>query len=157
MADPFSVIAGTAGLLDVCFRIVKFLKETQAGAERIEEEITALLREVEALITVNESIKGVFVTELKPNPGPFTADSARVEGLWRNIGSNLQDCSTLVERLEVLVKEIIGKEGPKGVGKLDGFKKQLRKQSKNEEFHQLRLRLANHQSALQLLLSALIL
>lgn len=157
MADPFSVIAGTAGLLDVCFRIVKYLKETQAGAERIEEEITALLREVEALITVNESITGIFVTELKPSPELFATGSDRIDGIWRNIGSTLQDCSFLIERLEVLVREIIGKEGPKGVGKLDGFKKQMRKQSKNEEFHQLRLRLANHQSALQVSLSALVL
>lgn len=155
MADPFSIIAGTAGLLDVCFRIFKYLKETQAGSERIEEEITALLREIEALINVNESIKTVFVTELKPRPGPFAMNSARVEDLWRNIGSNLQNCRALVERLEVWVKEIIGKEGPKVVRKLDGFRKQMRKQSKNEDFQQLRLQIATHQSALHILLSAL--
>ncbi|MCJ1268890.1 hypothetical protein MMC22_008778 [Lobaria immixta] len=155
MADPFSVIAGTAGLLDVCFRIFKYLKKTQAGAAKIEDDITALLREIEALIAVNLSIKTVFVTELKPGPEPFAADSARVEVLWRNIGNNLQDCQALVEQLEALVREIIGKDGPKVVGKYDGFKKQMRKQSKNEDFHQVRLQLANHQSALQLLLSAL--
>lgn len=155
MADPFSIIAGTAGLLDVCFRIFKYLKETQAASERIEEEITALLREIEALINVNESIKTVFVTELKPRPGSSTTDSARVEGLWRNIGSNLQNCRALVERLEIWVKEIVGKEGPKIVRKLDGFRKQMRKQSKNEDFQQLRLQIANHQCALQILLSAL--
>lgn len=154
MADPFSVIAGTAGLLDVCFRIFTYLKETQVGAARIEDDIAALMREIEGLIAVNQSIKTVFETELKPGPEPFAAD-ARVEGLWRNIGNNLQDCQTLVQRLEALVRGIIGKGGPKVVGKIDGFKKQMRKQSKNEDFHQVRLQLANHQSALQLLLSAL--
>lgn len=152
MADPFSVIAGTAGLLDVCLRVFKYLKETQAGAERIEEEITILLREIEALIAVNDSIKSAFETELKSRPGPYVTD---IEGLWRNIGGNLWSCRALVERLEVHMKEIVGKEGPKVIGKLDGLRKQMRKQSKNEDFQQLRLQLASNQNALQISLSAL--
>ncbi|MCJ1462094.1 hypothetical protein MMC07_000694 [Pseudocyphellaria aurata] len=152
MADPFSVIAGTAGILDVCFRVIKYLKETRAGAERIEEEITGLLREIEALIAVNDSIKCAFETELKAHPGPYVAD---IEDLWKNIGSNLWSCRALVERLEVYMKEIIGKEGPKVIGKRDGLRKQMRKQSKKEDFQQLRLQLASHQNALQISLSAL--
>lgn len=155
MADPFSIISGSVAIIDVCFCVFKYLKETKAGAERIEEEITALLREIEALITVNESIKNVFTTELKPCPGPLATDSAHVDSLWRNIGSNLQGCRPLVERIEIVVKEIVGKKGPRVVGKLDGFGKQIRKQSKNEELNQLRLQLTSYQNALQILLSAL--
>ncbi|KAI9767400.1 MAG: hypothetical protein M1839_004504, partial [Geoglossum umbratile] len=48
-----------------------------------------------------------------------------------------------------LVKVIIGKVGLKGPGKVDGIKKHLRKQSKDDELHQLRHQLANYQSSLQ--------
>lgn len=154
MADPFSIIAGSAGLLDVCWRVFTYLKNVQAAAARVEEEITALLHEIEALILVNESIKDVFAAELKGSAGASVADPARLENLWRNTGRILEDCRATVEKLEELVKTIIGKEGSK-VGRFDGFRKQARKQSKDEDFLQLRRQLTNYQGALQLLLTAL--
>ena len=155
MADPFSIIAGTAGLLDICWRVASYLKQVQAASDKVEEVIAALSHEIEALISVNESLEGVWAAEEKASPGTSLAGSSRVENLWRNTGTILRDCRATVEKLELLVKEIIGKEGPKVTGKFDGIKNQLRKQSKDEEFHQLRHQLTNYQNSLQLLLTAL--
>ena len=35
MADYFSVIAGAAGLADVCIRLAKFLKEAKDGFQKV--------------------------------------------------------------------------------------------------------------------------
>lgn len=155
MADPFSVIAASAGLLDVCWRVLAYLKNVQAAAAKVEEEIAALLHEIEALISVNVSIRDLFAAELQETSGALAADPARLQNLWRNAGRILQDCRDTVEKLEDLVKTIIGNENPKRIRRFDGFKKQLRKQSKDEDFLQLRRQLTNYQGALQLLLTAL--
>lgn len=176
MADPFSIIAGSAGLLDILFRIGSYLKNVQAGASKVEGDISELLHQVEVLIAVNESIKRVIAAEVphsnnatSPNPtdsshvspasvpesNVSTNDAARSEALRRDICSILVDCRDVVEKLENLVKEILGKEGPKVLSKLDGFKKQLRKQSKDEEFRHLRHKMTTYQDALQVMLTAL--
>jgi hypothetical protein len=60
-----------------------------------------------------------------------------------------------VQKLEALLKEVIGKIGPKVMGKFDGIKKQLRKQSKDQDYMEVRHRLSNYQAAgLQMLLIA---
>lgn len=153
--DPFSIAAGTAGLLDVCWRVISYLHEVQASANKVEEEIASLLKEVEALYVVNKAIDGVWAAEQKVIPGASLADPGRVESLWRNVGTILQDCQRTVEKLEISVKGIIGKEGAKVASKLDGIRKQLRRQSKDGELHQLRAQLTNYQSSLNVLLTAL--
>ena len=155
MVDPFSIATGTAGLLDVCWRVISYLREVQTSASKVEEEIASLLREVEALYVVNKAIDAVWAAEQKAIPGVSLANPDRVESLWCNVGTTLQDCRITVEKLEISVKEIIGKEGAKVASKLDGIRKQLRKQSKDGELHHLRARLANYQSSLNVLLAAL--
>ncbi len=155
MAEPFSIIAGTFGIADLCWRVIDYLRKVQSAAGRVEDEIVALLHEVEALVTVNESIERVWATERGRSPRKSLSDSGRVDSLWRNAGTILQDCRATLERLESLVTEVIGKDGPKVTGKLDGIKKQLRKQTKAEEFNQVRHQLASYQSSLQVLLTAL--
>jgi len=152
MADPLSIAAATAGLLDVSWRIVSYLRDVQAGAAAIESDLAALQKELEALLSVNESIRDIFTAELHENPAVLAVDPKR---LWHNTGRLLQDCRTVVDGLEALLSEIIGSEGPKIFRKLDGFRKQLRRQQKNEELNSLRAQLHTSQGALQLLLTSL--
>jgi hypothetical protein len=155
MADPFSIVAGSGSLLDVCWRIISYVRHVQAGAARVEEEVAALSHEIESMISVNQSLRVVFTTEQKASLGTSLADSVHVESLWRNVGQNLQGCQAIAEKLEGLLKGIIGKDGSKSPGKLENLKKQLRRQSKDEEFHQLRHQLMIYQNSLQLSLTAL--
>lgn len=155
MADPFSILAGTAGLLDVSWRVASYLKDLHGAAAKVEDDIAALLHEIEALISVNEAIKDIFSADLQPRPDLDSASSTGLGKLWEGIGRILQDCRATIEKLEIVVKDIIGKEGPRVTGKVDGFRKQMRKQSKNEELAQFRLQLANYHGALQVLLTAL--
>jgi hypothetical protein len=155
MADPFSILTGTASLLDISWRLVSFLSQVQAAAGHVEEDITNLSHEIAALISVNEAIEALYAAERGAALNASVSDSGRIETLWSNTGAVLKICRDTVEKLERLVKGIIGKDGLKVTGKLDGFKKLLRKESKDAEFQQLRQILTNQQNSLQMLLIAL--
>lgn len=159
MADPFSIIAGTAGLIDVCWRFGSYLHHVQAGAAKIEDEIQILSRDIEALRIINETIRASY----KELPGYLSAkieSSKHVERLWRNVSSNLESCRLIVEELEALVKTIVGKEPSKDeskiMRKLGTFKMQLRKQSREGEFSKLQSRLTTYYNTIQLMLDLII-
>jgi hypothetical protein len=151
MADPFSIIVGTAGLLDVCYRVASYLIEVQAAAGKVEGELDRLSREIESLIQVNQALE-LWARESQVFPNTSLADSQRLERLWLNVANLLRGCRETVEELDDLLKKIIGKKGSKFIGKLDGVKKVLRRQSKEKEFLELRRQLAHYHSSLQLLL-----
>ena len=160
MSDPFSIVIGTIGLIDVCWRFAAYLRNAYAGTAQTEDEIAGLLREIESLTSVNETIKASY----EDFQGTFSQEAAlsnQAANLWHNISSNLKDCRTIVEELELLVRAIIGKErpdkGPIVARRFDGFRKQLRKQSKEGDFDKLRSRLDTYQSTLQLMLDLVIL
>ena len=159
MTDPFSILAGTAGLIDVCWRFGSYLHDVQAGAAKIEDEIGILARDIEALRVVNETVRASY----KELPGYLNTEiesSKHVERLWRNVSSNLENCRPIVEELEALVKAIVGKEPRKDVSKimrkLGGFRKQLRKQAREGDFTKLQNRLATYYNTIQLMLDLII-
>ncbi|KAI9713724.1 MAG: hypothetical protein M1812_006562 [Candelaria pacifica] len=155
MADPFSIVAGTVSLLDVCWRVGSYLSKVKAGAGKIEQDLATLSNEVNALITVNKSIQALWDANKDPPPGIPRSDAERIEGLWQDINLALRGCRGVMDNLSNLVEEIIGKGGPSVQGRRDGIKKVLRKQSKSEEILEIRHQLSSHQGSLQLTLSAL--
>lgn len=155
MADPFSIAAGSASLAEISWRVVIYLKNVQAVAARVEDELATLSKEIESLISVNSSLEDVWASEQKASLATSVADTVRVESIWQNVGTNLQDCRVVVEKLDGLLKGVTGKAGLQSAGKFDNLKKQLRRQSKDEEFRRLRDSLTTHQNSLQLLLTAL--
>lgn len=159
MADPFSIIAATFGLIDVCWRFGSYLRDVQAGAAKVEDEIEGLSRDIEALRVVNETIRASY-RELPSYRNSNIENSKHVERLWRNVSSNLQNCRPIVEELEALVRGIIGKEPPKDestiMRKLGGFKKQLRKQAREGDFNKLQTRLSTCYNTIQLTLDLII-
>ncbi|KAL9629597.1 MAG: hypothetical protein Q9164_006813, partial [Protoblastenia rupestris] len=155
MADPFSIVAGTAGILDVSFRVCKYLKTFRSAVASVELELSALLHDIEALIQVDKSIQQAFTVNLHLLDPQNTPGNAHIDlnNVWQHISTNLSDTQKVLSRLEeLLVEEVIGKDGLGVVSRWDAFKKQLRKQSKEGEFQQLRQRVNNHQGTLQVLL-----
>ena len=155
MTDPFSIIVGTASLIDVCWRFGSYLHGIQAGAAKIDDEIETLSRDIEALRVINETIRDSY----KELPGYLSSEierSKHVERLWRNVSSNLESCRLIVEELELLVEGIMGKEPAKKESKImrkfGGFRKQLRKQSREGEFNKLQPRLNTYYNTIQLML-----
>lgn len=154
MSDPFSIVAGTVGLLDVCFRIGKYLYDAKIGADRVDEGIEALSHQIEAIRSVTKFIQSVFEADL-----PYATDTVAkspdgIESLWEEIGKNVTSCQVTLAKLFTLIELIVGKESPKVLSKLDGLRRYLRKQAKEEEFAALRQQLSDYHHALQTLLTS---
>ncbi|KAH6672293.1 tetratricopeptide repeat domain-containing protein [Halenospora varia] len=153
--DPFSAIAGSVGLIDVCFRVGSYLKSVEESAGKVEEEIAALSHDIDTLVGVYESLEEIWLAHQNLLSGAEKPDAMYANNLWRDVFANLKDCRKTVEKLEILLEGIVGKNGPKVTSKLDGIRKQLRLQSREAELDQIRHRLTNSQASLQLLLTAL--
>jgi hypothetical protein len=150
MADPFSILASSVGLLDVLVRCGNCIKELIDSAGRIEEEIRCLSNDLDALNSIRRSLEKLFNAEHGRSPDTPVAD------IWGHVGTLLKGCKATVEDVEGLVKEMIGKGGSaKATGKLDGLKKAFRKASRDEDIKDLRLKLMDYQSSLQVCLGAL--
>ena len=148
--DPFSIAVGTVGLLDVCFRLIKYLKDFEDAAAGIDREVQDLRRSLDAVTAVVVSINEAFKDKFAPSQ--TTADRDPCDRLWRNVGTILGDCQVNLQRLEQIIVKIKGGEGPKWASKLDGFKKQLRKQSVDDEYGRIREDLKCFLQALQTML-----
>ncbi len=148
--DAFSILVGTVGVLDVCLRLVKYIKDFEDAVAGVDQELRDLCRSLDAVAIVVGSIKEAFGSKLAPSRSGIDAEP--VDQLWRNAGTILGDCQTKLQKLEQLVIEIKGGENPKGPRKFDGFKKQLRKQSRDDEYGRLRRDLDHFLQTLQTLL-----
>ena len=154
--DPFSIISGTAGLLDISLRLIVYLKEVEEAAERVDEEIASLSQEIDTLVSVNDSIERLWLSTRESVPGISFKDASCVEDTWKKLGSLLWDCRLEANKLEQYLKEIVGKSGSKvTMGKWDGIKKHLRRSAKDGDYQLVRDRLSNHRDGIQILLATL--
>ncbi|KAI4176500.1 MAG: hypothetical protein LQ346_007884 [Caloplaca aetnensis] len=154
MADPFSIVAGTVGLLDVCFRIGNYLYDAKKGANRVDEGIEALSHQIEAIQSVTRSIKNVFDNDLAYTPDTLPNNFNGIQSLWAEVAENVTSCQATLAELFALLKLIVGKEHATVLSKLDGLRRYLRKQAKEDEFGALRHRLSDYHHALQTLLTS---
>ncbi|KAG0649622.1 hypothetical protein D0Z07_4045 [Hyphodiscus hymeniophilus] len=153
--DPFSIIAGTAGLLDVSIRLVAYLREVEEAAGKVDEEIASLTQEIDTLASVNDSIERLWLNTRERVPSPSFKDAAYVDDTWKKLGSLLHDCRAEAKKLEQYLEEVVGKNGSKVTGKWDGIKKHLRRHAKDADYQQVRDRLSTHRDAIQILLGTL--
>jgi hypothetical protein len=163
MADPFPIVATSANLIKVLWRCGSYAKKIIESGGTIDDDIFDLDREIHGLISVNESLKEAYHAEmLRVLPRTSLADIDRINTLWRNVGTLVKDCQKPAEELEELMADIIGKDssstsklGDKLGGKLDNLKKTIRREKKDDDFKDIRMRLMNYQNSLQILLTAL--
>ena len=152
MADPFSIIAGAAGLADVCIRLTKFLKQAKDGFQKVDGDLEELSEELAALQTVSDLIKRSFEADIagtiNSNDNQITAN------LWQATQTTLAGCQDIVERFNALITEILSTGGTKYI-KFNSLRKYLKQQSKDDEFNALRQKLNVHRMALQTSLAAM--
>lgn len=151
MADPFSIIAGSAGLIDVCIRLGGFLKQAKDGFQKVDEELDQLSQDISAVRSVSNLIRCNFETELV---GTRDAnDQQVVEDHWRTTHAILEGCQANMERIASLITDVLGKENHKHA-KFSNLRKFLKQQSKECEFAELKQRLRSYLDALQMSLAA---
>ena len=146
MADPFSIIAGAAGLADVCIRFTKFLKQAKDGFRTTERELEDLSKEITELCTVSDLIKRTFEADIAGNSN--ISDDQSIADEWHATRTTLKSCQDTVERLNALITDVLGTGDTKSI-KFNRLQKYLKQQSKNDEFIALRQHLKAHHSTLQ--------
>lgn len=151
--DPFSVVVGVGSLIEMSLQLGKFLKNVYEAAASFEGEVGSLLREIQDLSSVNKSIENLHRAEI----GESSERQLPRQDLdiWQNTVKTLQECSETIKRLQRLLEDITGKGGAKVTGWRDGFKKQLRKQSKDGELKDIRIKLSVHRDSLNVSLTLL--
>lgn len=155
MADPFSILAGTTSIIDVCVRLTKYFRDVKSAAGRIEQDLFALLEEFIALQAVNGAIRDMWLERHKTVGSKAPANEPLLEKQWQDLDHALRVCSNSMQRLCALIEEVVGKDGHYVTSKLDGIKKVLRKQSKENAIFEVRQQVMSHRDNLQVLLLAL--
>ena len=151
MADPFSIIVGTAGLADVCIRFAGFLKQAKDGFQKVDKDLEELSKETTALHSVSDLIKRIFEIDLVGTRD--SNDQQIVDNHWRATRTTLEGCQAMLEKLSALITHVLGEDKPK-YAKFKSLRKFLKQQSKEGEFVELRQRLHAYLIALQTSLAA---
>lgn len=152
--DPLSVVASSLSIADICIRLVAYLRDVQKVTATIEDELTSLIREVEALNSITATIHGTFRNE-HSTLAPYGTPREKCDHLWEHVGRTLHDCETVIRKLEDTVKDVHGKKGPAVSGFRDAVHKAQKRRSRDGELRQCRDQLATYQNGLQILLTCI--
>jgi len=153
MADPLSIIASTASIADICVRLASYLRNVQKATETIEDDIAALIHEVEALDAITISVQKSFKDDIFTNAG--SEDPEKENHLWKHVRQTLSNCKSTTEGLETIVVELYGKTGPAVTGFRDAVIKSHRRKNKEGDLRNCRDQLATYQNVLQILLASI--
>jgi hypothetical protein len=152
MADPFSLIASSIGVVDVCVRLGTFLLEAKQGSDTIDEKLDGLIAEIYALKTVSNLIRESLEGGDFGDGDIPRRDKGDVLTLWSATLNALQDGQRTLSELEDVFKKVSG-EGGTSTG--DRLRKYFRKLWKEERLQELWAKLARSQSLLQMMLTGI--
>ena len=105
MADPFSIVAGTAGLADVCIRVSRFLIQAKDGFRAVDQDLDDLFQEIESLRSINDLVQRSYTEGSIDKTG---SDNQQIlDTHWYATQNTLASCRRTVEQIESLLKEIL--------------------------------------------------
>lgn len=156
MADPISILAGTASLADIATRIVSYLTDVYKAAATIDDDIAALIHETQDISTVSSLLGDAYQNQTAILTNTKTGQHSRVleaGQIWGHVQTAVNGCQTVVKRLEDIISEIAGKNGTHVTGRWGGWTKAQRRRGRDGDLRQCRDQLQTYRSTLQLLLS----
>lgn len=153
--DPFSIVVGTGALIQLSLQLGKYLKEVYEAAASFQEEIGSLLSEIQDLESVNKLIEHLHRSEVHGYTSGQSELPHQDLEIWQNTVKTLQNCSNTVKRLQNVLQVVTRKSGLKVKGWGDGVKKALRKQAKDGELNEIRLKLSAYRESLNVSLTLL--
>ena len=149
MADPFSIVAGVAGLSDLCIRFAKILKDSKDDFQKTDAVLTKLESQISTVKNIITEVRTIHDAVID-SPQGETQQAQKHH--WQTTSEHLTGCMNVVGQLESLVSVVTGDKTTNR--KLDKLKKYLRHQSKEGEFAALQGELQSYQSFLQIDLTA---
>lgn len=94
--DPFSIITGTVGFLDVCFRVGQYLRSLKNSVTTIDEELTALQTETDLILSTHRSLESIWAAHYRSLPGQSKANAHHADNLWGGVRKSLKDAELIV-------------------------------------------------------------
>ncbi|KAL3475349.1 hypothetical protein BJX99DRAFT_247569 [Aspergillus californicus] len=151
--DPLSATAGAIGIVDICFRLIKFLKDLPATIAAVQAEIDTWITEIESLQTTAVEIDEALESHNTKSSKESRSSAYRSERLRHKCKQQVEKFEDIAKRLQTLVQEIHGSSGPRVTGSLDGLGKEKRRRGKLAGLQRLRTELSAEKQNLQILLS----
>jgi len=147
--DPSSIISGSVGLLNVCWRVGSYLNDVKEAARNIEADLQGLQDEIDALRRIQKkTTEAGLISHLDQAP--------ELKRIWKNIDENTRGCTAVLVKLEEEVKRIMGKsQQAKPKSKIDGIRKAVRRQSNDPQLLKFHQSLSKYHQSSQVCLTAL--
>jgi uncharacterized phage infection (PIP) family protein YhgE len=153
--DPVSILMAAVGLTQASSQLITYLTEVKRAYKNIEEEINVLEQEITSLITTISSVDAFSRSKQGDGDSETLANDKSIKELWTGMEQVLMQSRTGINQLVKLLEEVIGKHKSSGVGRLNGLRKTIRKQDRDDEFMRIRQRLILNQSFITAQLGAL--
>jgi len=154
--DPLSIITGTVGLLDVCWRVGSYLNDVKEAAQNIEADLQGLQDEINALHRINSVIEDLQKKTTEAGLISHLDQAPELKRIWKNIDENTQGCTAVLVKLEQEVRRIMGKnQQAKPTSKVDGIRKAVRRQSTDPQLSRFHNSLSKYHQSSQVCLTAL--
>ncbi|KAH7313318.1 tetratricopeptide repeat domain-containing protein [Stachybotrys elegans] len=157
MADPFSVIAGAIGVIDVCIRLSDNIRQLQNDIKVIEGELSKLLQDIDGLQQLCNTVESTFISRFDEASACSPEYEAVTTNLWTHLGKALKNCLSVLAKLEAMIEDFQGtpaQSAPNAFGRTVGMV--LRKKKREREFSDCRAQLGTYQNALQLVLTTIV-
>ena len=154
--DPFSLIIGSVGLLDVCWRVGSYLNDVKESAQNIESDLQGLQDEINALYRINSVIEDLQKKTTEAGLISKLDKAPELKKIWKSIDENTRGCTVVLVKLEEEVKRIVGKtQQAKPTSKVDGIRKAIRRQSTDPQLSKFHDSLSKYHQSSQVCLTAL--
>ncbi|KAI1310866.1 tetratricopeptide repeat domain-containing protein [Xylaria venustula] len=157
--DVFSVVTGAAGLLDICTRVVIYVKELKNDGASIQEEVDSLMNEVVTLQLVHDAVSQAYNKRVSmaqrsiQDPTSHSLSPKITDRLWEALGRTIKHCHAIVERIYNILQAICE---PSRLGSSKGVEtisRVYRKRSKEEDLRRCERELTMHHYTVQMFLT----
>ncbi|KAI0810717.1 tetratricopeptide repeat domain-containing protein [Xylaria sp. FL0064] len=141
MAEVFSLLTATAGLLDVTTRLVKYVIALKNGSITIQQELDSLIDQASTLQAVCNAISHSYCERSisrSQEKAPEQGNTA--ECLWQDLARMVSHCQLIVERIHNILEDICQPPPQK-------------KRAKEDDLKMCRSELSIYHSSMQIILS----
>ncbi|KAK4208315.1 hypothetical protein QBC37DRAFT_79701 [Rhypophila decipiens] len=150
MADPFSIVAGAAGLADLCLRTVNIIRKIHNEAGHIDGHLGSLVKEMQGMENLCYLIESELTRDGQDDDEVADGKMGNPRGQMKG---RLNATREIVEKLYNIVRKISGQSSLPSSGKLEVYRRTIKTLLHESDLSNCRALLAAHQDSMHLLLT----
>lgn len=153
--DPSPLTASTLGVIDVCLRFTRYLRNVKKTTATIDEDLETLWDVTDTVANTTTILTKLHEARLARKEQDNTFERDELSTAWQHVAQILPKCEATIQRLQGLTEEVQSVQRSRDGLVLEGFVQQLKQASREDEYLSLRRDLSNYGTILQMLLSAI--